>query len=410
MGGTGGLVSTPVFLSEECEPTMSATKKILFLLMWTGVFVKLFVFDFDTLLFSKLPPNIGDFCIRFKFLMVLIIAIIFSKVLGTKRFFMNLAYLAIFPFILLLWYIPKLVFRSTVGMIVASSVILSCIGSLRFRLVNTALAIMGVFLVFMQWNDTVTLTAMIYLLLFLLLHFVTKFMQIFRPARLFKKVNRGIDRYWSLFKEKFIMKHIREVKEADPEAKDYRKKRITNFTNLLLLNRLLLHISAKFRQFHESRIIVFYFIGGLALTFGLTIFIFAVEYYGLASIHPNSFTGIENMTFLHYFYLSFTGILTASFGDVIPNTDYARLLVSLEVLSGLLIGVILFFIFTNIILMRYQEELQVLIDRLAEEGRAIEAIVQSELNLKLIDIQSEIEKDSPDQAKVLEKLSLYGKV
>ena len=109
----------------------------------------------------------------------------------------------------------------------------------------------------------------------------------------------------------------------------------------------------------------------------------------MAYVSPPSIIGLAS-NFWTSLYFSFSTLVTANYGDIVPTSSIARLLVSFEVASGLLIGIILFFIFTTIILDKYKKDISVLIEKLLDEEVVIKDLMKREFNKGIRDLLVEL--------------------
>ncbi|HRW74717.1 MAG: hypothetical protein H6568_04290 [Lewinellaceae bacterium] len=62
---------------------------------------------------------------------------------------------------------------------------------------------------------------------------------------------------------------------------------------------------------------------------------FAIDFFTLYQIYPSSFTGIlassSEDTFVEFLYFSLVTFTTTGFGDIVPRTNEARILISMEI-------------------------------------------------------------------------------
>ena len=77
------------------------------------------------------------------------------------------------------------------------------------------------------------------------------------------------------------------------------------------------------------------------LSYGFTIYGFALAYVYASNVKPQSFN-VGRLDILSAVYFSLTTIATVGYGDIVPVTKLARVLVALEILSGLTYAIFLF--------------------------------------------------------------------
>ena len=82
-------------------------------------------------------------------------------------------------------------------------------------------------------------------------------------------------------------------------------------------------------------------INSLVFSFGFTVYGFAVTYVFLSNVRPESFNAGKLGMFTGI-YFSLTTIATVGFGDIVPVTTFARLVVMFEILAGMLYAIFAF--------------------------------------------------------------------
>lgn len=381
-------------------------KKVLFAIIWMYILVKLFVYDFDIYFLSKFCLNGGLSLLKYKGFILIGILFIFLLFLKPKRFLANVVHFGAFPIIVVLWYFPKLLFKGTVGMLHKLLVVLSLLHSLKVRITVWVGTFVSSVIIVSDVSYVAIIVCMCYLLIFLFLHLGSRFLHTFAPMWFFQKANKLIDSYWRWLKEYKIIEYKASLEKLQADPEKYQKERKKSLIRLLLINRFLGYLAGKLRLLEESRLVILYLLASLAFTFMVTVVIFALEYYGLSLVDPGAFASVRDLNFLHSLYFSFTTITTMESTQIQIVSDYARALVSLEVLSAIVIGGILFFIFTTIILERYQTGLQDLISRLDREASEIATIAEKTWELEMDQIETEVTEKSPDLAPVFKKLKL----
>ena len=194
---------------------------------------------------------------------------------------------------------------------------------------------------------------------------------------------------WDKMKENIILKNAKEWQALDPNDENYNKKKAENLSLAWMMNRVFYRLAKYLQRAENAKIISIYFIYSISFTFFYTITIFAFEYVACAYLFPESFNGFYP-SLLNSFYFSFLTIITMNFGDIVPVSGIAKVLVSLEALSSLVIGVILFFVFTTIILDKYKKDIDDLINKLFEEEVIVKQLMTREFGKGLRDLLIEL--------------------
>ena len=87
--------------------------------LWLFIALKVLVYDVDVAIVNALPPQAATL-LKYKFLVILGLTAALWLILGNCRFRVTIAYLFFYPLILLLWRIPKLLFKNWVVLLVFS--------------------------------------------------------------------------------------------------------------------------------------------------------------------------------------------------------------------------------------------------------------------------------------------------
>jgi len=210
--------------------------------------------------------------------------------------------------------------------------------------------------------------------------------------RFFKGLKGSLAKFEFEFQTNEMPKMIQEWKSLDPAEVAYWTKRKEVLGGLWFYNRLFFRLGNYIGKMEGNRLLVGYFVLGVGWTLLLTVIVFALEYRALEKIASGSFQGAGLSSFGQFLYFSFAVITTTSFGDIIPVAGWAKFLTSLEVLSGILIAIILFLVFTTVTVDRYRKSLDEFAGNLlkkaeemktrieTEEGHAIKEIAQELLN------------------------------
>jgi len=163
------------------------------------------------------------------------------------------------------------------------------------------------------------------------------------------------------FKKRLLASEEEDIKKFNNDTtiskEKLSEKRKDMFFKLWFFNRFFRKLSRYIQGFQGRRIIAGYFVIAVLVTIFNTTIIYGFSYYALQKIYPASIAGLNPYNILDSLYFSFTIISTVNFDNTYPIHEFAKLLATLEIASGLFIGVILFFIFTTISFERYISEL-----------------------------------------------------
>ena len=121
----------------------------------------------------------------FRFLIMLGLISASLLVLGTRRFILFFGYIVFYPFVVLLWHLPKMIFKNWVLLVAFAPAIYSTVIAFKWRFALFAAALVCGAIIL--WNDSklTVIGAMLYLGFDLVLHFVRRFNVAFSPDTVF---------------------------------------------------------------------------------------------------------------------------------------------------------------------------------------------------------------------------------
>jgi hypothetical protein len=308
------------------------------------------------------------------FLCVLLAMLIFGKFRRVRTWAAGFAILSLI--MLAVWH--KGLFRSLSKLSKMASKAATLSGTMRYKLVLAVLFVIAAHLTLSSSSKILVSIGMAILLFELIFHLALRFHSISRPMRLFSGLREQLAKLWNELRTNEAPKMLREWKSLDPTDPDYMKKRKEAIMGLWFFNRFFFRLGNYLGKTEGNRLLAGYFILSIAFTFVLTIAAFGLSYMALEKIAPGCFCGVGIATPGWSLYYSFAVITTSSFGEIIPSTGIARLAVSLEVACGILIAVILFFVFATVTLERYRTTLYELSKGLLRRAKEIKTVIEAE--------------------------------
>lgn len=272
-------------------------KKILkhFLLstLWLSFIIKLFVFDFDTYIVTNwfhISPLLYSYKINIFVFILLIMSLVFNK----WKFWTRLLFVAFYPIIVLVWYIPKLLFqgRSYFLLIYFADWVINTIMKLRLKLFLLLVLITGIAFINLSDDTNLIIAGMITLCGFLLYFGIAKIWTVFSPLKLF-----SVD----------ILKHTSTMVDFSTDSlgikKQPKSKPVAKGTNPIvnkllrpdketsfIFNRTLWFFGHLLEIFEERRLYMFYFMIKISSIFIFATFLIAEVNYGFLRLDPSNFT------------------------------------------------------------------------------------------------------------------------
>lgn len=352
-------------------------RRIIYLFIWIMVIGSFFGINIINILFSRFISEKNQIFIKEYNFYITISAVIFLiLVIKIKRIIFWLFGFLMLPFYIFLIFIPKTAYK---GIKNSLKIILGTTNiskTISFKICTFLLFILSVYIVFHNPNNYLTWFAIIVLTLKLFAHFIKRFYLVFRPIKVIGIIKKSLES--TKFKNLLKQDSFNEWRQMENTDKNYDKKRIESLGMYWLYNRVFYRLANYLKKSENNRVITGYFIWMISYTFFKTVLFFSLIFYALSNINKNNFSLKENFSFFQSIYFSFTNILGANFGDIIPNTTSSKIFVSLELFSSVIIGLILFFIFTTIVLEKYKKDVDELSKKLHTEGLEINDMIITE--------------------------------
>ena len=340
----------------------------------------------DVAIVNALPPQAATL-LKYKFFVILGLTAALWLILGNCRFRVTIAYLFFYPLILLLWRIPKLLFKNWVVLLVFSPGIHSLITGFRMNFIFASFSLVAALAIAVSNDPMLLIVAMVLLALYYCRHVVRKFKMAFQPASVFANLAEVIRKFWNSYKDKILPDQVKVESQLDPNSENYRTKTIENLNSLYMVNSVLLAVAERLKGAAVSRKLDIYFIVSLLYTALLTVVIFAFEYLGLEKAYPGSFNGIKSPGFWDFLSFSFNTIMTASISPIMPKSAVAQVLAHGELVAALLLLVILVFVVLTIIRERFREDVELTIAELKNGADLIEAHIRQQYKLTMLDVE-----------------------
>lgn len=356
---------------------------------WSFILVKVFILDVDVLILRQLAPN-HAWLLNLKFFWIVGAFLAFWVLARKQTFRKTVLFVTFYPLILLVWYLPRLLFKSSTAVFLVVFALISAFVSVKPRMTIWFIALLSCLGILLSENRYVLFICMLCVFAYLLTHLVRRVRAAFRPVTVFERINRLIGDQWEDVKTKMFRKDISALVQYADGSEDHRKKRAESLQMLLLFNRVFLRIGHQLRRIRESKILIGYFMVSIVYTSLLAVVTFAFGYFALARLSPDSFAGYSNQGMWFFLYFSLNTILRAGSGSFSAESPVARLLTVAEVLVGVFISVILAWLVVSVFLKRYNNEVRRLIKNLAREGKALEEMVIVEHRISVQEAEAEI--------------------
>ncbi len=140
-------------------------------LAWTYAVVKIFIFDFDVYIVQHFLPQ-ARWIVDWRFLILLVLLALWAVVGRPKWFLVGVLYVAFFPFVVVFWKVPRLIFRgrSWIPVFGALDLGTNLVRDYRFALFGLAAAfVSAAIILFASWPWLLLTAGGVWALLLLLL-------------------------------------------------------------------------------------------------------------------------------------------------------------------------------------------------------------------------------------------------
>ena len=341
------------------------------LLGWGLALTQLFVVDVGTLVTGQIP--LVEPVLRYRLLVGLGSLALLWVVLGNRVFFLFFGYIVVYPFVVVLWTIPKFAFRNWAVAIAFSPAIHSILTTFRSSFAMFTIALLGSFGVCLAEGPAILALCMVLVGGYLIRHYIRRFRVAFSPSTVFADVGGAVRRAWDAVRES----QWAARPKGDRNSEQYQQQFGQSLLQMYMTTAALYFLAARLKEVIESRKLDLYFLGSLVFTFALTTAVFAVEYFGVERLRPGSFVGVDSPGLLDFVGFSFSTLMTSDISPLRPNSGTAQLLSYFQLFGSLLIIVLLVFVVLTSIRERYRQDLGGVVEELGAAGDRAAALIEA---------------------------------
>lgn len=386
-------------------------KDIIISILWIYAIVKLFIHDIDLALINKyLPGYIWIF--RYKFAVVLTVIALLTVFINKKSLLINLIYLMFYPLVLFFWKIPIVVFkkRSWNIVFVLINIIVSYYKSLRYNILISSIYLISIILALTSSLVAIRYGSLFIIVMIMIIVYFNRFMIILKPSEQFKFYKIIIEK----FKNNLFSSIPKAMNEIDVESleKDEKSKEkyIMYLQSAVLFNRISLLISKEFKNFKKSSTIIIMHVLDIAICTIITIYTFAVINFAIYEINSSNYSFLSAPDFFDFFYYSFSVFINNSIESIFPSAFISQFIHMAESLFSYILLVITVSILYTYHRTKNDNEIDILILNLENNGYEIEQLIEREFKIKNIDDAiNELTKLKATMINLIFKLSEYIK-
>ena len=374
-------------------------REVLALSVWALLFVQLLVFDITGYISGRSATL--DLIVRYRFLALLVVIAILWLLLGNRKFLHFCGYILVYPFVVVCWHVPRLLFKNWAIVVAFSPAVYSILNSFKASFIIFVTAFLSSFLIVLAPYKLVVGVSMFVLAVYLAYHFIRRFRVAFSPSTVFADAAGAIGKAWESIKDSNLS---RRPEELDPESDEYRQKLGQNLLTLYMMTTGLWFFGERLQEVMNSRKLDIYFLASLLYTFMLTAVLFALEYLGLEHLFPGSFVGVQHPGLLDFLGLSFGTLMTSDISPLKPASGIAQISMYVQLFGSLLIIVLLVFVILTSIRERYRQDLDCVISEMRAASDSIGALLESNYELTIAGLEAWLFEFNPAITKWFLKL------
>jgi hypothetical protein len=314
-------------------------KEIIFLIVWLGIIIKLFIFDWDVFLIEKYLPNFR-WILNFKILIIVILIVLTSKK-KCGNILLNIIYFVFFPLVLVFVYLPFKIFLigKWNGLIAYLNTFFILFKKFRFKFVISILYCVCFSIILNNSNKYLIIFSIIFIIYCVFSLVILMFKIVFSNSTIFDVYKKISDK---------ILEQVNNNKNDEcPEITDINslkenKQYVSVIERTVLMNRIFLFSSRKFKDYNESKVYIFQDILLFISILIIGVLSFSLINFGLFKLYDNNYILQGIPKFIDFVLYT----MSISNGYIVSSSILAKLLLILQtglfiIFSGLFIFIVL---------------------------------------------------------------------
>ena len=372
---------------------------------WLFVIVKLFVFDIDVFLVSKIAPaHTGLISFKFFFILASATLVLFS--FKNKYLWLWTLYISLYPLIFLLWKLPYFLFKKrswNLAIAVVNSAF-SYYKSFKYSFAATSVFLISLLIAFYSSNSVCLWSVIGLLIGLVVITYAQNVVAVFRSSGILRAYIEMVSaiRKHGVSKSFVLEVNLRalSITQLNPEQTAIRAK---NLENSVLFNRACLFAAKRLKVYQQSRWDVLSNLLTLILLLAMSILSFWAVNYSLFKIDNDYFAfsspapGIFD--FLYYSFCNLIPTASQQIAAVKPTSQTVSMLASSCSLVLLVIFVSMLLPFRS---ERQKEQIDEVIRALQNESQIVENFILEEYKVaSMSEALTELEKANTSLAKFI---------
>ena len=349
-------------------------REVLSIAIWGLAFIQLFVFDIFKLIVES--AGLPLWVYQFRLYLVGAFLVSSSLVLGHKRFLKNIGYIVFYPFVVVLWKIPKFLFLNWPLLVAFAPAIHSFGSRLRSRLAAMIVAAIAATIILLSDVYPLLLGSVCVIGLLLLFYFYGQMKSVFSSETIFSKAAGFVNRMWEKTKsgDGFV-----PPAEVDMETEEGREKFGTPLLQSYGMTIVQTHVATKLQEISESRKLDGYLIISWIWTVCVTVFSFALIYLGFSKMDPSSFN--EQSDFWGFVGYSICVLTTSGLSGIEAVSQPAKVVSYIELTGTVFILVLMVFIVLTSQRDKFKKDLRKVSEELEQSALKFEGAMTENFDL-----------------------------
>lgn len=357
-------------------------RELVAIALWVATLAQLLLFDIASVGVEAVPAL--ELLWSFRLLVALGLAAALWFVLGNHLFTRLVGYVVAYPFVIVLWHLPRLLFRNWVIVVVFFPAIHSLISTFRTNFLLFTVALISATVVCLAEPRWLILSCMILAGVYLGIHYFRRFRIAFSPSTAFADIGGRVRRVWEDLRGSPWL----EPPAGESTSDEYKEEFGQTLLQAYMTTTVLHVFAARIEEVNKSRRLDLYLIAAVVYTFALTVVVFGVEYFGLYRLSPVSFEGVERPNLLDFIGYSFSTIMTSDISPLRGVSRQAEFLAYLQLFGSLLIIVLLVFVLLTSSRERYRHDLGWVVKELGLASNRCAQLIENNFDLTLAAAES----------------------
>ena len=371
----------------DLPPALWWTREACALAVWTYAALDVLVLDVDGALVGALPAL--DVALAYKGLAALCAAALSWLLLGHKRFGLTVGYVAVYPFVVILWKMPKWVVQNGSLAVAFLPAVYTVSKAFRRTFVLAVGALVALVAALRADAEWAVWSGIVFLLGYLGLHYVRRFIGSFNRSTVFSASLQGVQKLRAQMDETGVLARTARVQNDDGDP----MSRVLG--GYMLLSGLRI-AAEKLREVSETRRIDLYLISSLVFTLALTTGVFAAVFVGVDRLDPASFDGPDGFGLWTALGYSFSTLVPSDLMGIRPGTPVARALSLAESACSVLLLILLVFVVLTSTRERYRSDLDRVIAELRASAETAGQSLEREFQVTMVEIETALLESAPE--------------